>query len=496
MSEIGLPATSWTTPRLNSRHAVLRSYERLSSHLPRLFRSGLDLLITIYTLGLCLIAVTGGVALGVVQVHGAAKPILMLSLIVPLRVALGGRSRLANVTEPMVRQVIAWWELAAARVPARIADTLFAFVVVSIASVPAAFVANLVFEPAMERGFILPFRYEKFAEIFAAWDSGWYWDIARRGYTFSPDAQSSIAFFPLYPMFMRAVAAPFGGGDSATWVAGLVISWGAFALALVALHRFTERIFESREVARRTVLLVAVFPWSLFLTRVYTESLFLLTSVLAVSRAHDRQWSRAGLWGALATLTRPNGILIGLPLVLLALRDRPGLSEVVSRWIRLIPVPAALVAYCAYVYTLTGNPLAWMAAQVHWGYSLGHLPWQQLLRMIGELLEYGPYDYFFSSSIAPFEFLHGITALIFLALTPAIFRRLGVAMGSYVLVSLLVPLSSNTLEGLGRYASVLFPAFMLAGSTMPSRVSEGVVIVSVVFRTLLVSLFVTWRPMY
>ena len=246
MSEIGAPATSWTTPRLNSRHAALRSYERLSSHLPRLFRSGLDLLITIYVLGLCHIAVTGGVELGVVQVHGAAKPILMLSLIVPLRVALGGRSRLANVTEPMVRQVIAWRELAAARVPACIADTLFAFVVVKIASVPAAFVANLMFEPAMERGFILPFRYEKFAEIFAAWDSGWYWDIARRGYTFNPDAQSSVAFFPLYPMLMRAVAAPFGGGDSATWVAGLVISWAAFVLALVALHRFTERVFGSR----------------------------------------------------------------------------------------------------------------------------------------------------------------------------------------------------------------------------------------------------------
>jgi hypothetical protein len=496
MSETGPHATGWTTPPVNWSHPVRRSYRRLSSHVPGLFRSGLDLLITTYTLGLCLIGVTGGVELGVVRAHDAAKPLLVLLLIVPLRVALGGRSWLADVTHTTVRHVAGWWELAAARVPASIADTLFAFVVVKIASVPAAFVANLVFEPDRERGFTLPFQYQKFAEIFAAWDSGWYWHIARHGYYYSPDAQSSIAFFPLYPMLMRAAAAPFGGGDSATWIAGLCISLGAFALALVALHRFTERIFGSRQVARCTVILVAVFPWSLFLTRVYADSLFLLMSVLAVSRAHDGQWRRAGFWGALATLARPNGILIGLPLVLLALRDRPGLREIVSRWIRLIPVPAAMVAYCAYVYTLTGNPLGWMAAQVHWGYSLGHPPWQQLLRMIGELVEYGPYDYFFISDIAPFELLHGIPALIFLALTPAVFRRLGAAMGSYVLVSLLVPLSSNTLEGLGRYASVLFPVFMLAGSMMPPRVYEGIVIVSVVFRTLLVSLFVTWHPVY
>src|SRR6185503_8605393 len=112
------------------------------------------------------------------------------------------------------------------------------------------------------------------------------------------------------------------------------------------------------------------------------------------------------------------------PLILLALRDRPGLREIASRWIQLTPVPAALVAYCAYAYMLTGDPLGWMSAQAHWGYSLGHPPWQQLLRMVGELLEYGPYDYFFISNIAPFELLHGIPALIFLALTPAVFKRL------------------------------------------------------------------------
>jgi hypothetical protein len=69
-------------------------------------------------------------------------------------------------------------------------------------------------------------------------------------------------------------------------------------------------------------------------------------------------------------------------------------------------------------------------------------------------------------------------------------------MGAYVLVSLLVPLSSNTLEGLGRYASVLFPVFLLAGSVTTPRTHEIVVIVSLVFRTLLVCLFVTWQPIY
>jgi hypothetical protein len=495
MAESPPPAQGWPA-RLFPYHPSLRGPDGLGRQLASVARSGIDLLIAIYGLGLSVIAVTGGMDLGVVHAHEPAKPLVVLLLIIPLRVALGGRSWLADTAHVALREVTSVAKRIAVHMPACVADTVFAFVVVAVASLPAAFIANVVFEPARTRGFALPFEYEKFAETVAAWDSGWYWDIARRGYFFSQDGQSSIAFFPLYPLLVRAVAAPFGGGDRATWIAGIVVSMTAFALALIALHRFTERLFASRDAARRTVLLIAVFPWSLFFTRVYAESLFLLTSVLAVGRAYDRQWWRAGFWGALATLTRPNGILIGLPLLLLALRDRPGFRELAARWLQLTPVPAALMAYCGYVYTLSGDPLGWMSAQAHWGYSLGHPPWQQLVRMVADLLEYGPYRYFFSSPIAPFELLHGIPVLIFLALTPLIFKRLGAAMGGYVLVSLLVPLSSNTLEGLGRYASVLFPAFMLAGTMTSSRALEAVLIVSVVFRTLLVCLFVTWHPIY
>ena len=66
-----------------------------------------------------------------------------------------------------------------------------------------------------------------------------------------------------------------------------------------------------------------------------------------------------------------------------------------------VPIPVAMAGYCAYVYTIVGDPLCWLTAQKYLGYSLGHLPWQQLQRMIGSLLDHGPYDYFFISDIAP-----------------------------------------------------------------------------------------------
>ena len=134
----------------------------------------------------------------------------------------------------------------------------------------------------------MPFESAKFAETFAAWDSGWYFDIARRGYYWSPSGQSSIAFFPLYPLLMRALAWPFGGGDRALWIAGIALSYACLFLGLAVLHRLTGATFGGdREAARRTVLYVAVFPFAYFFTQVYTESLFLLTSVSAVARGRS-----------------------------------------------------------------------------------------------------------------------------------------------------------------------------------------------------------------
>jgi len=159
-------------------------------------------------------------------------------------------------------------------------------------------------------------------------------------------------------------------------------------------------------------------------------------------------------------------------------------------------VPLALAGYSFYVYTLSGDPLAWVSAQSHWGNSIGNPPWQPLLTIIGELVTHGWYDYFFVAPNAPFRLFHALTALMLLVLIPAIFKRLGLAMGAYVLVSLLVPLSASVLEGIGRYSAVLFPAFMLAGTIKSQRAHELILIVFAHFHALFICLFVTLRPIY
>jgi Mannosyltransferase (PIG-V) len=486
----------WTSPLVDARSQIANVSRsvRLTSALL------LELVITVYALALVAISVVGGIDFGIVHSNDAGKPILVLLILIPFRITVGGRSWLIEAGRQASRSRLAALftkALEHLRVPPSVQDAAFAVLATRVATFSIGFLANVLLVPRSQtRPFEMPFRSQRFAEIFAAWDSGWYFDIARQGYYFNPAGESSIAFFPLYPILMSAVSWPLGGTEKAIWLAGIGVSCAAFVLALVAVHRLTEKLLGSREAARRAVLYLAVFPFSLFFTRVYAESLFLLMSVLAVARAYDGKWWRAGWWGALATLTRPNGILIGVPLIVMALSAPRDWRRVALRLAALLPIPVALAGFCAYTYTLSGDPLAWLSAQVHWGYSLGHPPWEQLLKMIGRITKHGFYDYFFVTPMAPYRLFHGVVALIFLGLTPMVFSRLGVAMGTYVLVSLIVPLSGSVLEGVGRYASVLFPVFMLVGSFESRRLQEGLLIVGTLFLALFVCLFVTGRPIY
>src|SRR5690349_18332608 len=71
-------------------------------------------------------------------------------------------------------------------------------------------------------------------------DSGWYLDIARRGYDVSgamAGGRSNIAFAPVYPLLMRYAGRLLGRSPGDFYLGGVIVSWLSFALAMVALAR-------------------------------------------------------------------------------------------------------------------------------------------------------------------------------------------------------------------------------------------------------------------
>jgi hypothetical protein len=474
-------------------------------HVDRLWRvavAALDAVVFLYGCLLLAVLLFGGFSLGPVSASSLGKPFLIFCLALSVRVAVGGTSWLPRGLEMARGGVRPWVPAPVLRVagsPA-VRDVLFVLLATRLAMSAIALAANLLLEPDRPRPFTLPFKWRRFFETFAVWDSGWYFTVARDGYDFAPDAQSTVAYFPLYPMLMRAAAWPFGGTDAAIWAAGIAVSIGALTAALFALHRLAEHLTGSRPVAQRTILYLAVFPFSFYFTRVYTEALFLLVTVLALSAACRGRWGVAGLFGALSTLTRPNGILIAIPLIILACTDRSPLRVQVWRLAALLPVPLALGGFSWYVERLTGDPLAWLRAQTHWKYSLGHPPLNHLVRIAEGIETHGLYEFLLLSNTSAIELAYAVLAIGILMFVPAIVRALGPrtggAFGAYVALSVLVPLSGNSLVGMGRYVSVLFPVFIVAAMVTSPRTHEALLIISAMFLTLFLALFVGWHPVY
>lgn len=145
------------------------------------------------------------------------------------------------------------------------------------------------------------------------WDSQYFIHIAKYGYTH----ENTLAFYPLYPWFVRFIAnlvPPILNQTSSILLAGVVINFWSFVKSALVLYDLTEKVFQNTIVAYRSALLFCINPASIFFSALYTESLFaLLTfySMLECLNCNPCSFMPLGL----STLVRSNGLVnIGFPL--------------------------------------------------------------------------------------------------------------------------------------------------------------------------------------
>lgn len=313
----------------------------------------------------------------------------------------------------------------------------------------------------------------------ARWDSVWFLTIAQDGYD---DDVARPAFFPLYPLLMRAAGAPLGS----ELLGGIVVSWLAFLVALVVLHRLAELELGDAYAARLAVLACALFPMAFFPTAVYSEGLFLALSVGAVYAARTGAWAWAGALGALAAGTRSAGIVLVVPLALLALDARrargatgwrPDRDDLPALWVLLVPL--GLLAFCGWFAATGGDARAPFDAQEVWfrefagpfvgvwdGAVAAFEGARQLLsgsRMPVYFTQAGG-DPFIAAQDNLILFAFLVLAVV---MTAGVLRRLPLAHGAYVVAALALPLSApvtpQPLMSLPRFLAVLYPLFLWAG---------------------------------
>jgi hypothetical protein len=360
------------------------------------------------------------------------------------------------------------------------------------------FFVNIVFPMFQPEQFRTLPRTHLFWDSFARYDAGWYAGIARLGYTYEPGRPNDFGFFPVYPTLTGYLGFLLGGGIFTYYLAGIIISWAAFVGAMVVLY-LVARLDLSEEESARAVTYTAVFPFAIFFGVIYSESVFLLFTLLAFYGFRRRDWLLGGLAGAVATATRPNGIC-ALPAIgwIAYTHVRADRRQALKAAAAVVLFTAGVVLYSLFVYVKSGSPFEWVYSIQRWNYHPGGVPGVQLVNLI-LTLSTRPFEYLTTEKIAPYDTLNGLAAGVFVLSIPAIWWRFGAGYGLFVLANLWVPLSSGWSEGLGRYCSVLFPFFMLLAawsSRLSPVVHSAVLVIFATLYAICLALFTKVHPLF
>ncbi len=311
-------------------------------------------------------------------------------------------------------------------------------------------------------------------EGWARWDASWYRTIVREGYVYYPGVQSSVAFWPSYPMVISLVSWAF----PSIYIAGSMVTLASGAVAAVAMRRWSG-LFLTRSAAVAAVVVLLLYPYGYYqYGAVYADALFGAATIGAFLLLERDRLFWAGVVGMVATAARPSGVIVAVALVLRLVEKRnaatgaTGLQECFRlRILSLRDTPllialAGVGGWCLYLWVRFGDPLLFAAVEADKGWDQGAGPSTWLKFRLWEDIEHRAFSGYTLGLIA-----QGLLVLGALALVPAVKRRFGWAYAAYVLgVAGMALVATKDFQGSGRYMLAAFPALAAFGDLVVTRV--------------------------
>jgi hypothetical protein len=213
------------------------------------------------------------------------------------------------------------------------------------------------------------------------WDAGWYRQVATDGYDTWPKytptgeaTRTNLAFFPLFPLAGRALAAltPLDAGSALlvlAWIGSLVGAWGVFAVGNHLGGRWAGAALAlAWGASPQSMVLVMGYPEGWLTAAIAFALLFLLT---------DRPVP-AGLACLFAGLLQPASLplvaVIALWAFIRAIRSARAGGPSSERREYLLAgalAPAGMLAVMVGIALRTGRPFGYFAVQADWGSEMG-----------------------------------------------------------------------------------------------------------------------------
>lgn len=330
-----------------------------------------------------------------------------------------------------------------------------------------------------------PFTKEPFR-----FDARWYLLLAEHGYPTVPlHAKSTLGFFPLYPMVLRAVGFMF---VLPVPVAALVTSLIGGLIAAVLVQRLATAWW-GEHTARRVTVIFCLFPGAIVFSMAYSECLTIPLAIGCLLALRSRRWVAAGITAGLATAVEPVAVVLVVICLVAALRelrdagwrDRDALRSLAAPLL----APFGIAALAVFLWAWTGTPFAVYLAQ-HYGWhqqnqplALAGLPVaRRILSDQAHLLTH----------FLTWNILDGVVGAIFLAfsLRELVRHRRELTIGGLLLPAGIaaVTLWSILTPPNARMLLIAFPAVMIWGRRLSGRsfaVFAGIEAVLLIFTSAL-----------
>jgi Gpi18-like mannosyltransferase len=341
-----------------------------------------------------------------------------------------------------------------------------------------------------------------FLSPWTRWDALWYQSIVTRGYTAT---DGTAQFHPLYP-FLAVPIARLGLSPSLSLLlvsslAGIAAYWFFFKLAQFDLSR-KDAIF--------ALMVFALAPPAFILFAPYSEALFILTSILCMLFLLKKSWWLAGLMGALAVLTRQQGVFLLVPMVW-ELWESSGRSFSNLRsqwrdWLALSLIPAGLLIWLIYRATILNDLHASFTSLQEIIYSIIISPSAEKVVAVQRFVwPWLSLRYFYEKLVTAPDidiWVNVILGAVFLVLLTLTWTRMRMSYRLFSLVIVLVSLSYYTgpihpYMGLPRHMYLAFPIFIGMAMVVKNRWLRLTLIgISGISQLLLLVLFIlqTWIP--
>lgn len=323
------------------------------------------------------------------------------------------------------------------------------------------------------------------AVVLTRWDAIHFKDVAENGYKYTPGTLSNIVFFPVFPLLVKFLML-FG---STFFYSALVIN----IISLIFAAKYIYKICKEFHPGINPYVALAfggVFPTAVFFVAPYSESIFLALSAISIYHFKKHNFGRGGIFGLLASLSRMNGVFLGIIGLFefwkYSTKNESKVKplEFVHKNLRkfdykklLLVAMVGLGPFLIFAYHQIrfGDFGAFFNVQKAWGRQLFHVNYSHFLALT-------------SASLANL-FLDLIFVVAAAFLVVYTYKRVDKSYGLYAGLSILFPLLSGTSMSIGRYMLPLFPLWIAFAHIKSRAFQVATIYISTILMTMYLILY-------